>query len=673
MNKIEQAMDDHKKGNWEQADKAYEEIIAEEPENTDVLYLLAVSQMSQQKLEESLITIERAIRINNNAPAFLQLKGSILARLGRGDEAVEVLNKAIEENPNLYHAQVSLGHLYYLKGDKKTAEKHFSSALKIDQEQIEAQVNLARLWIDEGKVEKALNTLKKIEKDHPEQGSIKMLIADAFLESGAYSFAENYYKKVLAMHPENDLAGLYLGMAKIRTGDLASAEKLIMAYNNQYPNTREGTAALGLLLFEKNNVRMALEYLRRALSVGISPTSWRLAFVESLAKLGQHDAAIKFYQETESPLIKKMKDYRLGELYEIKGETKKAKQKYKKIKNNNSKYIASLLGVARCYLKEDKFKKAEKATKEVLSIRPEHAEATLLNLTALLFQNKKDKALKKLEKMDYGKFSEIYKKTFRLQHGLILDKLKKYKKAFKIFKDKTKQQEQIPQKIDLLNDEEIKQIQELSTRVTDDLKDPVFVVGLQSTGLNNFVNWLNHEKVVVLNDRLVSLGRPDVLNAKQDITALTTLSDEGVSVERKKYHKTAQVLKTGIAEDVLFADCMYFNPSQLATLKKIFPNAMVIVLSRDEKDIQLNQEVFGEESISSKQWKKALGQAHSLGLNLIEIDTDKWLENDKKTMTVLEEVFEKPLGKSKENQKKYWRKTLFPKGHWKNYKRFLDK
>ena len=63
MNKIEQAMDDHKKGNWEQADKAYEEIIAEEPENADVIYLLAVSQMSQQKLEESLITIEKAIHI----------------------------------------------------------------------------------------------------------------------------------------------------------------------------------------------------------------------------------------------------------------------------------------------------------------------------------------------------------------------------------------------------------------------------------------------------------------------------------------------------------------------------------------------------------------------------------------------------------------------------------
>jgi tetratricopeptide (TPR) repeat protein len=672
MNKIEQAMDDHKKGNWEQAENAYKEIIAEEPENADVMYLLAVLQRSQQKLEESLISIDKAIQTNKEAPAFLQLKGSILARLGRGDEAVVVLNKAIEKNPNLYQAQVSLGHLYYLKGDKNKAEKHFSSALKVDEEQIEAHVNLARLWIDEGKIEKAIGTLKKIEEKHPEQGSIKMLIADAFLESGGYSVAEDYYKKVLAMHPENDLAGLYLGIARIKTGDSESAEKLIIAYNSQYTNTREGTAALGLLFYEKNNFRMALEYLRRAISAGIAPLSWKLAFVESLAKLGQPDSAISFYKESNTPLIDKTKTYRLGELYELKGETKKAKQKYKKVKNNNSKYLASLLGITRCYLQEEKFEKAEKNIKEVLSIRPEHAEATLLYITALLFQDKIEKALKKLEKLDYKNLADVYKKTFRLQHGLILDKLQKYKKAMKVFKDKSKQQEIPPQRVEMLTEEEIKQTQEMSSSVKDELKDPVFIVGLQSTGINNFVTWLNKEKVIVLNDRLISLGRPDVLYAKLDILELAKLNDDGIEVERQKYHSAANPLKTGVDKDVLFADCMYLNPNQLTTIKKIFPKAKVILLTRNEKDIQLNQKVFGEEPIPSSQWKKTMEQVNSLGMNIIEVDADKWLENDKETMDKLETVFEKKLKKTKENQQKYWRKTLFPKNHWKNYKNLLD-
>ncbi len=673
MNKIEQAMDDHKKGNWEQADNAYEEIITEEPNNADVIYLLAVSQMSQKKFDDALITIEKAIQIEKKAPAFLQLKGSILARLGRGDEAVEALKNAIEENPSLYHAHVSLGHLYYLKGEKDKAEKHFKSALKVDEEKIEAQVNMARLWIDQGSVEKALKTLKEIEEKHPEQGSVKMLMAEAFLESGAYSFAENYYQKVLAMHPENDLAGLYLGMAKIKTGDLENAEKLIVAYNNQYPNTREGTAALGLLLFTKNRPRLAIEYLRKALSSGIAPLSWKHAFVESLAKLGQADAAIKFYKETKSPLIDKIKNCRLGELYELKEEFDKAKQKYKKVKNNNSKYIASLLGITRCYLQEEKFEKAEKKIKQVLSVRPEHAEATLLFITTLLQQDKIKKALKKLQTINYEKIADIYKKTFRLHHGLILDKLEKYKKAQKVFTDKSKHQEKVTQKADLLTEQELKQARDMTSLIKDQLKDPVFIVGLQSTGVNNFVTWLYKQKVIVLNDRLISLGRPDVLFSKHEVLSLSELGEEGVGVERQKYHKLANGLKGTKKSNEFFADSMYLNLNQLTTIKKIFPQAKVVLLTRDKKDIKLSQEVFGEEPITSKQWNKAIEQVKALGLNIIEVDTDKWLDNDKETMNTLEKVFEKRLKQTADNQTNYWQKTLFPKDHWKNYKKLMDK
>ncbi len=673
MNKIEQAMDDHKKGNWQQADNTYEEIIAEEPNNADVIYLLAVSQMSQKRLEDALITIEKAIQINHKAPAFLQLKGSILARLGRGDEAVDALKTAIEENPNLYHAHVSLGHLYYLKGETEKAEKHFKSALKIDEEKIEAQVNMARLWIDQGNVEKAIKTLKEIEEKHPEQGSIKMLMGEAFLESGAYSFAENYYQKVLAMHPENDLAGLYLGMAKIKTGDLENAEKLIVAYNNQYPNTREGTAGLGLLLFAKNKLRLAIEHLRRALSAGVAPLSWKYAFVESLAKLGQADAAIKFYKETKSPLIDKTKNYRLGELYELKKEFNKAKQKYKKVKNNHGKYIASILGITRCYLQEEKFEKAEKKIKQALSIRPEHAEATLLYITALLYQDKTEKALKKLQIIEYKKIADIYKKIFRLQHGLILDKLEKYKKAQKVFKDTSKQQEKVTQKADLLTEQELKQAREMATITKDELKDPVFIVGLQSTGLNNFVTWLHKQEVIVLNDRLISLGRPDVLYSKHEVLTLAEFGEEGVSFERQKYHNLANGLKSTDKSDELFADSMYLNINQLTAIKKIFPQAKVVLLTRDEKDIKLSQEVFGGEPITNKIWNKAIEQVKGLGLNIIEIDTDKWLDNDKDTMNTLEKVFEKELKQTTENKTNYWQKTLFPKGHWKNYKKLMDK
>ncbi|VAW36310.1 hypothetical protein MNBD_GAMMA01-1087, partial [hydrothermal vent metagenome] len=315
MNKLEQAMEDHKQGNWQQADTAYAEIISEEPENAEVMYLLATSQMSQNNLDDGLVTIEKAIEINPKAPAFHQVKGDILARLGQADAALKALKKALKDNPNLYQPHIVAGHIYYTKGIKKDAEKHFRMAMKIEPNNAEAQTCLAKIFIDDGEVQTGINMLRNIEQQHPEQASVKMMMGQAYIENGAYNFAENYFKKVLAMHPDYGLAGLYLGVAKLHTGDVKNAEKLIYTFNQQYQNTREGLAALGILMFKNNRFRAAAEYLRNAIGKGLAPMSWRAAFVESLARLGQHQPAIDFYTSLEKKNNNKVAIFRLGELY----------------------------------------------------------------------------------------------------------------------------------------------------------------------------------------------------------------------------------------------------------------------------------------------------------------------------------------------------------------------
>ncbi len=669
MNKLDQAMEDHKQGNWQLADKAYNEILLEEVDNSDVMYLLATSQMSQNKLDLSLSTINKAIELNNKAPAFLQLKGSILARQGNKEEAIKALASALKENPNLYQAHILAGHLYYEKGDKKQALKHFAMAKKISPELPEAQVNLAKIELDAGEIQKAIDILRTVEQKHPEQASVKMMMGQAFIENGAYSFAENYFQKVLAMHPDYQLAGLYLGIAKLNSGDEENAQKLITAFNQQYPNTKEGVAALGLLMFKNNRFRAAIEYLNNAIGQGLAPVSWQAALVESLARLGEYEKAIGFYERIARRFDDKNAEYRLAELFELDGKTGKAKKHYKKTDQSDSKYIASLLGLTRCYLLEEKFEKAEKKVKKVLEKNAKHAEAILLFLTSLLNQEKEKAALKVLESLEYSNYNDVYKKTFRIQHGLILDKQKKYKKAMKVFNDKSKKEEERKiQKLHPLSEEELKLVKSFETHIDDDKKDPVFVIGAQSTSINQFVTWLNKSKVTVLNDRLISLGRPDLLYGQQQVSVLKDLDDDKVRLERKLYFQKARVLMTALIENSLFVDCMYLNPLQMTLVKKFFPNAKIVLLSRKEGDIKLNQKVFGKEPIEAKDWEKHKNQVIAMDLNVLEVNVDKWEEGDKDTLKQLSVVFEKELTKDKNEKVKYWRKNMFTKNHWKNYK-----
>ncbi|VAW41844.1 hypothetical protein MNBD_GAMMA01-1863, partial [hydrothermal vent metagenome] len=394
---------------------------------------------------------------------------------------------------------------------------------------------------------------------------------------------------------------------------------------------------------------------------------WRAAFVESLARLGQHQPAIDFYTSLEKKNNNKVAIFRLGELYELQGKAKKARKQYKQVETTSSKYIAALLGLARCYLKDDEAEKAEKQSKKVLQKNAIHAEAKLLLLTSLLYQGQQEQALSVLQITDYANYNDVYKKAFRLQHGLILDKQKKFAEAIQVFQDSNKKEQETIPEYRGLSATEVKEIKAFDSLIDDDKKDPVFIIGTQSTAINNFVSWLHKQGVAVSNDRLISTGRPDILFALQEIDALREADNDMVRLERKRYHQKAKALMTALEPDTLFADCMYINPFQIAIIKKFFPNAHVLLLTRATEDMQLNEQAFGKEPLNAKQWSEAKDQIADMGLNLTLVDIDKWFDNDKQTLKELSKIFAKELQANEETKQKYWQKTFFKKGHWKNY------
>ncbi len=672
MNKLEQAMEDQKQGKWQQADKIYEEILQEEPENYEVMYILAVSKYSQNQIDEAEKIIDKAIQGNPSAPAYLQTKGMILAKKGETEEAIQVLSKALKENPNLYHAHIIVGHLNYLKGIKSEAVKHFKMAIKVDAKQIEGHVNLAKSLIDDGETKEAINLLREVEIENPEQAAVKMMMGQAFLENGAYSYAENYFQKVLAMHPENELAGLYLGIAKLQTGDIKNADKLIHAFNRQNKNNREGHAALGLYMFKLNKYKMAVEYLTSALERGVSPLSWKIAYVESLSRLGQIQPAVDFYQELANKADNKEAEHKLGELYEQQGKYKKAKKQYKKAEQNDSKYIPSRLGLSRCYLAEEKNEKAQKTSEQILQTHTNHAEATWLLLISLLKQNNETAAIEELKVIDFEVFNESYRQMFPRLHGMILDKQKQYPQAMQVFLDNNKSNKHKIPEIKKISEKEIQEISKFVSKHDEKIKEPVFIVGTQSTLIHPFVQWLYQQGIMVLNDRLVSKGRPDILWGFREVEALAAVDDEMVSLERELYQDKAMQMTKQTTGDRLLADAMYVNPHQLAIVKKFFPEAKVVFLNRDTADIWLSQVVFQAEQIESSEWTKTKNQIVAMGLNITEVDIDNWLQADKQTLETLSNVFEQELLKPETPKTDYWQKEFFEKSHWKNYKQYLE-
>lgn len=114
--RVEQAIQNHRRGDFDQAIKAYKEILLDEPKNVQVLYHLGVA----------------------------------LSDTEHWDNAIEYLNQTIKLQSNHAEAHNSLGHAYSGMLDFDLAIKSYEAAIASDQKYATAHFNLGCIKLKQG-------------------------------------------------------------------------------------------------------------------------------------------------------------------------------------------------------------------------------------------------------------------------------------------------------------------------------------------------------------------------------------------------------------------------------------------------------------------------------------------------------------------------------------------
>ena len=103
--------------------------------------------------------INRALALSPNLPDALAVKGWLLTEEFRLDEALPLLQRAIEANPNDASSHRFLGNLYDRRADPTSALKHFSLAAGLDPLDFISQVFRCQELIDLGEFETRAGSL----------------------------------------------------------------------------------------------------------------------------------------------------------------------------------------------------------------------------------------------------------------------------------------------------------------------------------------------------------------------------------------------------------------------------------------------------------------------------------------------------------------------------------
>jgi tetratricopeptide (TPR) repeat protein len=123
------------------------------------------------KLVDSLASIDKALQTNSNAAELQLRKGCLLRQLDRHQEAVEVLNILMDNNPVWLPAYMELSTTYRMKG----------------------------------KYEEAIQVLHKAKNHFPEHTVVRYWLADAYREAGNAEQSRKENNELIEMEPEDPL------------------------------------------------------------------------------------------------------------------------------------------------------------------------------------------------------------------------------------------------------------------------------------------------------------------------------------------------------------------------------------------------------------------------------------------------------------------------------------
>jgi tetratricopeptide (TPR) repeat protein len=236
------------------------EILKIYPDEQKAIRILAFAQRLQGRPLNALKLLQPLLPLQSESPDFLHEIAQCYGALGRGEEAIEALRRAVAIDPKHAPSWQSLGHQLKVAGDEQGSrqafEQHFTLSTR-HPELVEA-VKLLR----EGKLAKAERLTRDLLKQHPTDVSCIRVLSDIGVQLGQLNDAALLLERCLELAPE------------------------FHAARHSY----------ALVLLRQQKPEAALVEAERLLSTEPSNPNFLTLKASILARIGDHESAIALYE-----------------------------------------------------------------------------------------------------------------------------------------------------------------------------------------------------------------------------------------------------------------------------------------------------------------------------------------------------------------------------------------
>ena len=262
---IQQALVFMQQGNYDSAEFIYKRLIEKGIDKYIVFSNLAIIYYMKNRIDEMIMLLKEALRLNPNHPEVLTNLGVALQKQTDLPGAIELYKKALAIKPDFLNALLNLGNALLEQGELQATVDCYKQALTIDPKSLVALINVGTALAKQRELQAAIDYYKQALTIDPKSLVVLNNLGNASKEQRKLQTAIKYYKQALAIDSKSLETLNSLGIALMEQGKLQTAidyyrkalaidSKSLQVLNN-----------LGLALTEQGELQEAIILYRKAI------------------------------------------------------------------------------------------------------------------------------------------------------------------------------------------------------------------------------------------------------------------------------------------------------------------------------------------------------------------------------------------------------------------------
>jgi tetratricopeptide (TPR) repeat protein len=265
------------------------------PLNIEQMMQMAVEHHRSGRLAEAEAGYRQILSVNPSHAGALHLLGVLASQTGHGEEAIELIGRAIAMEPEWAEALNNLGSAQKGGGLVEESIASFRRAIQLKPDFPEAYFNLGNALCEKGNFGEAIGVLGKAIQFRPEYAAAHNNLGHALREARQPAQAIEACKEALRLKP--DLAEAYNNLGNALS-DIGQVDEAIAAYRRALaldPQFVQAHSNIGSMLREKGRLDEAITAYREALSIRPDLAEVQCNLGVTLADMGKFDEAMVAY------------------------------------------------------------------------------------------------------------------------------------------------------------------------------------------------------------------------------------------------------------------------------------------------------------------------------------------------------------------------------------------